>query len=215
MLYFNKILGRTLSSASILHTAFHKSLQYDWCNQGCNLDDDVPSILFLWASFVCVYCLLIRMKIPSLAFGSKCDKVIYKWRCKQVYSGLLLTVTHSSVHASTSVSCLLLPVVLVVLIPAHRGLVHGAGSRLSRQSSCSLSLVLGVPDCHCGLVHAFKAVTVALFTGFQLVTFVFLLAGARFLYYIIRAFVVLLFDSFILVTRISCLGSKMVNLTPF
>jgi hypothetical protein len=52
----------------------------------------------------------------------------------------------------------------------------------------------------------FKAVTVALFTGFELVTVVDLLAVARFLY-INQAFVVLLFDSFILVNSSSCLGS--------
>ena len=53
----------------------------------------------------------------------------------------------------------------------------------------------------------FKAVTVALVTGFLLVTVVFLLPVARFLY-TIRAFVILLFDYFILVTRCSCLGSN-------
>jgi hypothetical protein len=151
-----------------------------------------------------MYFSLIMMKIPLLAFGSNCDKVIQRCRCHQVYSDLLLTAMHSSVHASTSASCLLLPVVLGV--PAHRGLVHGVpachGCLLAR---CRWFLEFQIVTV--AWFTGFKAVTVALFTGFQLVTDVFLLAVARFLY-IIQAFVVLLFDSFILVTSGSCLGSN-------
>jgi hypothetical protein len=59
--------------------------------------------VFVWASFVCVYfSLLIRMKIPSLTFGNNRDKV-RRCRCHQVYSGLLLTLTHSSVHEGTPI----------------------------------------------------------------------------------------------------------------
>ena len=114
----------------------------------------MPSLnsVFLWASFVCMYFSLIMMKIPLLAFGSNCDKVIQRCRCHQVYSDLLLTAMHSSVHASTSASCLLLPVVLGV--PAHCGLVH-------RFPGCHGCL----PACCCWCwCLEFQIVTVAWFT---------------------------------------------------
>ena len=146
------------------------------------------------------------MKIPSLMFGNNRVKVIQRCRCHQVYSGLLLTAMHSFVHESTSASCLLLPVVLGV--PAHCGLVHRfPGCHGCLPACCCWCWCLEFQIVTVAWFTGFKAVTVALFTGFELVTVVDLLAVARFLY-IIRAFVILLFDYFILVTRCSCLGSN-------
>ncbi len=128
-----------------------------------------------------------KMQVPSGLFWSTPDSNAFI--CANIYISFLLAVACGCSWSSCSPwSC-------------------SWGSRLSWLSSCLLSLVLGVPDCHCGLVHGIQGCHCHLVHGFPACHRC-LPACCCPVLYIIRAYVVLLFDSFILVTSRSCLGSN-------